>query len=257
MKKLTLLTLALALLVFNGAFAQTYGEIHGKLLDSSGEPIIGAVVTVTAGAALKGDQTDENGKFRIKPLSPGHYTLTAKATGKVPSQVEAITVDPDKITFVPTIVMVDSTYSTQVVEIVKYKDPLISSDGEIIHTIRAKEMKNLPAANGGSVKSIVASLTSDIKVSPDGQELYFRGSRAGSVIYFIDGVKIRENVPNVPSSGLSSISVYTGGVPAKYGDTTGGVVVIETKSYLEDYYEKMNEEREQERKAALLEAQKK
>ena len=56
----------------------------------------------------------------------------------------------------------------------------------------------------------------------------------------LDGVKIRENVPNVPSSGISSMSVYTGGLPAKYGDTTGGVVVIETKSYLEHYYEKLN-----------------
>jgi hypothetical protein len=36
------------------------------------------------------------------------------------------------------------------------------------------------------------------------------------------------------------MSIYTGGLPAKYGDTTGGVIVIETKSYLEDYYEKLS-----------------
>ena len=76
-------------------------------------------------------------------------------------------------------------------------------------------------------------------MSANGEELYFRGSRAGSVIYFIDGVKIRQNVPNIPSSGISGMQVYTGGVPAKYGDTTGGVIVVETKSYLEEYNEKM------------------
>jgi hypothetical protein len=27
--------------------------------------------------------------------------------------------------------------------------------------------------------------------------------------------------------------VYTGGLPAKYGDTMGGAVVVETKSYFE------------------------
>ncbi|MFY8138858.1 MAG: hypothetical protein ACOVMR_12165, partial [Flavobacteriales bacterium] len=63
---------------------------------------------------------------------------------------------------------------------------------------------------------------------------------SGSVIYMIDGVKIRENVPNIPSCGISRMAVYTGGLPAKYGDTTGGVIVIETKNYLEDYYGKMN-----------------
>jgi hypothetical protein len=38
------------------------------------------------------------------------------------------------------------------------------------------------------------------------------------------------------------MQVYTGGVPAKYGDTTGGVIVVETKSYLEEYNEKLRQE---------------
>jgi hypothetical protein len=29
--------------------------------------------------------------------------------------------------------------------------------------------------------------------------------------------------------------VYTGGLPARYGDVTGGVIVIETKTYGEMY----------------------
>jgi hypothetical protein len=29
--------------------------------------------------------------------------------------------------------------------------------------------------------------------------------------------------------------VYTGGLPAKYGDTLGGVVVMETKGYFDLY----------------------
>jgi outer membrane receptor protein involved in Fe transport len=43
------------------------------------------------------------------------------------------------------------------------------------------------------------------------------------------------NAARIPSSAIGSISVYTGGLPAKYGDTTGGVVVIETKSYMDLY----------------------
>jgi len=50
---------------------------------------------------------------------------------------------------------------------------------------------------------------------------------------FLDGVKIAGAVPNIPPSAISSVSVYTGGLPARYGDVTGGVVVIETKSYAE------------------------
>ena len=31
------------------------------------------------------------------------------------------------------------------------------------------------------------------------------------------------------------MSVYTGGLPARYGDVTGGVIVVETKTYGEMY----------------------
>jgi len=31
------------------------------------------------------------------------------------------------------------------------------------------------------------------------------------------------------------MEAYTGGIPAKYGDTTGGVVILETLSYFDLY----------------------
>jgi hypothetical protein len=54
-------------------------------------------------------------------------------------------------------------------------------------------------------------------------------------------MKIRDNSLTIPSSGISSLSVYTGGMPAKYGDTTGGVIVIQTKNYLQELYKKQNQ----------------
>jgi hypothetical protein len=36
-----------------------------------------------------------------------------------------------------------------------------------------------------------------------------------------------------PSMAIGSIMVYTGGVPSKYGDYSGGVVVVETMSYFD------------------------
>ena len=48
-------------------------------------------------------------------------------------------------------------------------------------------------------------------------------------------MKIYGQFTNLPSSGVGSISVYTGGVPAKYGDTTSGVIVVESKNYFDLY----------------------
>jgi outer membrane receptor protein involved in Fe transport len=67
----------------------------------------------------------------------------------------------------------------------------------------------------------------------NGEGLYFRGSRTENMVSFIDGIKVSGAVPRVPPSAISSVSVYTGGLPARYGDVTGGVVVIETKTYAE------------------------
>ena len=60
----------------------------------------------------------------------------------------------------------------------------------------------------------------------------FRGARKGDMLYLMDGVKT-ESIGNVPSCSIGRLMVYTGGLPAKYGDTMGGVVVMESKSYFD------------------------
>jgi outer membrane receptor protein involved in Fe transport len=76
-------------------------------------------------------------------------------------------------------------------------------------------------------------MSSDVKVSEDG-ELMFRGSRKGDMIYMMDGIKSNA-VSAIPSCAIGRVMVYTGGLPAKYGDTLGGVVIMETKSYFDLY----------------------
>ena len=83
--------------------------------------------------------------------------------------------------------------------------------------------------------AMIAAMSSDIKLTEDG-DLVFRGSRKGDMIYMMDGIKLT-SVSNVPSAAIGGMMVYTGGIPAKYGDTTGGVVVMETKSYFDLYRE--------------------
>jgi hypothetical protein len=84
-----------------------------------------------------------------------------------------------------------------------------------------------------SVAGMATSMSSEIKMDEDGQ-LMFRGARKGDMIYVLDGIKCNE-VFNVPSCSISRMMVYTGGLPAKYGDTLGGAIVVETKSYFELY----------------------
>ncbi|MGI4736571.1 MAG: TonB-dependent receptor domain-containing protein [Janthinobacterium lividum] len=61
------------------AQAQTTGTINGRITNSNG----GAVEAVSVGVEgqAKGDITDERGRFRIRQVAPGQYTLVVSAVG--------------------------------------------------------------------------------------------------------------------------------------------------------------------------------
>lgn len=239
MNRIKHILFALGFIFSATTFAQTAGEIQGKVFDKNGDTLPGALVEARNGTNKYGTGADLDGAYVIKPIPFGTYDLYFVSSGKDTTVIKNVVVTPDRITFPETVFLTDATIGVtfKTLVFIDYVDPLIHRDGETVTTIRSKELKNMPAAKGGKIGNIVAALSSDVKTGQDG-ELYFRGSRSGSVIYFIDGVKFRGRAPSIPGSGIGSVSVYTGGVPAKYGDTTGGVVVIETKSYLDAWREK-------------------
>ena len=79
------------------------------------------------------------------------------------------------------------------------------------------------------------------KINEGTQEIYFRGSRSNGIATYLDGLKINGSIPSVPAVSIKSYAVYTGGLPAKYGDTMGGVIEIETKSFFDLYNQRIAE----------------
>jgi len=237
----TLFTLALCL-TLGVSWTQNTGSIMGTTFSADSKNTIPAVVVTienSLGVTVYGIHSDVDGRYRINGVEPGTYNVRFRFLGMNDLLKTQVQVTPDKITFVDALLEEESKMG-KILVIEEQKIPLIDKNGGTLITMTSKEMTHLPSAHGGNIKNIVAGMISDVKTGDRGEELYFRGSRAGSVVYYIDGVKVRENVPNIPSSGISTISVYTGGMPATYGDSTGGVVVINTKSYIQEYYNKIN-----------------
>ena len=170
-------------------------------------------------------KTDLNGKFKIDPVAPGVYNLHARQNLVGSANIAGIRVNPESITKY-NIYFGDNMMDT--IEVV-WTEPMLKDDH--ISTITLTDIKHNP--NIQSPKTMIAGMNSDVKLNSNNQ-LIIRGSRPGDVVYFVDGVK-QTNLQTVPGVAINSMSVYTGGVPAKYGDTTGGVVIIETKSYFDLY----------------------
>jgi outer membrane receptor protein involved in Fe transport len=72
--------------------------------------------------------------------------------------------------------------------------------------------------------------------APDGG-FHIRGSRSDANEVFVDGVKTLD-MGSLPSLGIENLTVFSGGVPAMYGDVTGGVIIVTTKSYFSGIREK-------------------
>ncbi|MFM7769566.1 MAG: carboxypeptidase regulatory-like domain-containing protein [Bacteroidota bacterium] len=215
-------------------------EIFGKVLNEKGEPVYNVAVRAVRNGNVYGVFTDEKGGFRIGGLEAGKYLVSLSIIGYNTVEFQDVEVSDNQIKKISDIQLDLSVGDVGKTIIINggYVDQLIDINGGTQIILRSKDLKNLPAANGGGLKAIVATMDSGIKQSSRGDELYFRGSRSGSVVYFIDGVKIYGQPLSIPSSGISSVMVYTGGVPAKYGDSTGGYVVVNTKSYIESLGDK-------------------
>jgi hypothetical protein len=231
------MTLALLTLGVGGPlWAQGPGEIHGKVKDSSGAAVLFGIVRAQQGGVVHGVETDGDGRFVLKPLPSGAYTVIVQATGYKSDTIIGVRVDPGLIVTLPDAVL-NSELDPVVVTAKRGEEPLIRPDDPSRIVMTTAQIKT-NATRKDPVR-MIAAMTPGVTRSANSDELYFRGSRSGSMAYYVDGVKVTGTDPGIPPEAINRVSVYTGGLPACYGDVTGGVVSIETKSYF-DLYEQRN-----------------
>ncbi|HQV51648.1 MAG: TonB-dependent receptor [Flavobacteriales bacterium] len=234
MRKNILLSALLGAIPFAPTTAQNFGEIHGRVVDSkTREGVAFASVTTWPSGSGPGTETDIDGRFKLKPLEPGTYTLRFSFTGFNTFELGSIEVLGDNITRIGEVTLEGNQLPDLVIVHRRFERPLIDMDNPTVNTLLAPEFEHDP--NRKNPTDMIEKNFPGVTKSRDGESLIFRGSRPGSMVYFVDGVKVTGKLSGVPSFGIRSISVYTGALPARYGDVTGGVVVIDTKSYQEEW----------------------
>lgn len=228
MKKLFTL---IAILTFGtGLLAQNFGEIHGKIVDESKEPLAQATIKVYSLGNLIGTYTDFDGRYVLKPLEPGIYNIEISCIGGKVQTIPGITVTGDKITRLN-----DFTYNANVLGevIVDGYQGFFDIDNPSAIKITGAQLKKSAVLKNPVQR--LTYMTSDAQAGDNG-EIYFRGGRSDGGAYYVDGVR-QNSIPKIPGVAISSMTMYTGGIPAKYGDLTSGAVVMETKTYTELFNE--------------------
>lgn len=229
MKKISLV---LGLLFLSGLlFSQ--GSIRGKIIDADGEPMPYCTIALKTNQILDGTTTDFDGWFDFKGLTSGTYALELSHIGYHTQNIVNINVSNGKISFIETVTMISDVEMITTV-VIDGSKPLIDPNDPSCVTLETHELEVLPSNR--NLTDMLTAVSVDIKKSDDGKGFIVRGSRPNSSAIYVDGVKTREANPSVNGSNIKSMQVFTGGIPAAYGDITGGVVVIETKSYFDYYY---------------------
>jgi sugar lactone lactonase YvrE len=184
-----------------------------------------------------GAQTGEDGRFVIKPLPIGTYTLyTMTLDGKEQALRSDIVVKPNSIAFTKD-VLASPIYLDTIV--VTPEEKMIDPEETSVCTFDSETIKQ--SASKRNPAGLISSMNSGIKIDDD-NNLYLRGARQNDMLVIMDGVKMH-GLPNIPAAAYESISAYLGGLPAKYGDTMGGAIIIESKSYF-DYYRQWKAQQE-------------
>lgn len=237
MNKMVPVFLCLAVLCQDGAFAQGLGEIEGKLLDEAHDPIPGASISAASGGRAYLTTTDADGRFLFKALPAGDYEVRFVAMN-VDRTVVGVQVSPDHTTRMATVSIADAReLGKVVVERSKWEPPLIDAHDPGVTRVFHKQFEHSAAVK--SPVQLIANHAPGVYKAANGDGLFFRGARSENMCYFVDGIKLGSRLNGLPSAAINSFDVYTGGLPAKYGDVTGGVVAIETKSYF-DLYQQRN-----------------
>jgi hypothetical protein len=224
-------------------FAQeTTGTIRGRVVDAQGLAVPGASVTVTGVQGVKSATTDAEGRFSVPFLTPGVYTVRGELQGFKAVEHRNVTVSLGQAVDLPLRMDVGGvTETVQVTGSAPIIDPTSTTTGAVLSSemftqvpVGRRLSDTLYMAPGVSTGGSIGSANPSIS-----------GGSGLENQYVVDGVNVTNqgygalgsysivfgSLGNAtPFDFVKEVQVKTGGYEAEFGQSTGGVVNVVTKS---------------------------
>ena len=218
------------------------GSISGRVLDQQKLAVPGVTVTATGPQGSRSAVTDADGRYQIPFLTPGNYDVRAELQGFKSFEQKGISVRLGQVAEVSVSMQVGGVAETISVTA---ETPLINTRSTTIGNVMDTDtLRNFPVG-----RTFAQTLYLTPGVSSSGTAGAANPSISGGTglenLYIVDGA----NVTNTGYGGLGSysttfgslgnatpydfvkeIQVKTGGYEAEFGQATGGVVNVVTKS---------------------------
>ena len=248
-----------AIFLATAAWAAVGGSISGTVKDATGGVIPGAMITVT-NAGIRAEfktVTDARGNFSFPNLAVGRYDLAIEATGFKPQKKNGLVIDVNTALEVNATLEVgditqEVSVSTDVAAEAVQVETVSTQLGEVVTgaemttvALNGRSFTDLLALQPGIVpmttqqpNSIVMAGAS-VAIQPSGAlnpgNQSISGQREDANGFLINGGDVKELmnggtaiVPNLDS--IHEFRVLTNNFDAEYGNYSGGVVNVVTKS---------------------------
>jgi len=222
MKKITVMLLLLTATFY--CKAQNEGEITGKVLNIETKETLPNAHMILRSGEIKVMEiaSDENGTYIFKPVKPGYYDIEILYVGYDTIFFTGIKVNENGINYLN--FELSEGISMGPVTILP---SLI--DNQVPGTLTTFDEKMIGDMPVSSIQDVAVMAPAVLQNESTGG-LYLGGSREDATLYVVDGVRVIGSL-YLPMNSIKNITVITGGIPANYGDFTGGIIEITTKEY--------------------------
>ena len=218
------------------------GNLGGLAVDSTGAVVPGATVTTSGAIGTKTDKTDEAGNFMFNLLTPGFYSVKVEKQGFKTATVKSVEVVIGRTSTIR--VTLEPGAVSEVVE--------VTSTATVVDTTSTAVGANLPDTFYQSVP-VPRAVSGLFYITPGAVDSGGAGRSNPSVsgasglenMYMADGVNITDRAfgglgvftrrqgsigSGINLSFIKEVNVKSGGFEPQYGQATGGVVQMVTKS---------------------------
>ena len=230
------LSILCLILTLTSAYGQsTYGAIIGTVKDTSGAVVANVSITVTNTDenTTREAHSNNNGNYELLNILPGHYTVTAAASGfETFTATELLLVARQTLRVDPELHV---GQMSQAVTVESSEAGVIETDTQVIQeTFDPQKLLNLPAnirANGNTSPYQLIQVLPGVQADDSGN-FSIQGGLQSQTQYSLDGISITDVTGNSPlknafpsSESIAEIKVQGVGNPAEYGQV-GDVTTI-------------------------------
>lgn len=246
-----------ALLAGSALFAQVGGRITGTVKDPSGAFVGGAAVVVAnATTGVKREtKTNDQGVYSVPALAVGQYNIEISAPGFTPYHKTGLLIDVNSALQVDVVLQLAGQSTSVTVTEEAAQLQVEKADTQLGQTITSQQITEVPL-NGRSYTDLLAVQTGVAPVTTSATSSSSSGGSFGAVApsgglnpglfsvngqresangFILNGANVEEGiaegaavVPNLDS--IAEYRVLTSNFDAEYGNYSGGLINVVTKS---------------------------